>query len=160
MFKQQGILVIFWDGSLTAFGACAYIVSGGGNNLLISAGKVIGKGRYTAPQSEMAAATLTVRVGCKIQTKMSDTKFAQVLYVGDSQIVCRIIAMGRPCRLDVFYGSRLMLIQENTNPRQRAWTPGENNPADLITCLGFKAATLDSPFWKSGGFLNEGPEEG
>ena len=30
VFKQQGTLVIFWDGSLTAFGACAYIVSGGG----------------------------------------------------------------------------------------------------------------------------------
>ena len=160
VFKQQGTLVIFWDGSLTAFGACAYIVSGGGSNLLTSAGKVIGKGRYTALQSEMAATTLAVQVGCKVQTEMSDTTFTQVLYVGGLQIVCRIIATGRPCRLDVFYGSRLMLIQENTNPRQWAWTPGENNPADQITRLGCKAAMLDTPFWKNGAFLNDGPEEG
>ena len=30
VFEQQATLVIFWDGSLTAFGACAYLVSGGG----------------------------------------------------------------------------------------------------------------------------------
>ena len=53
-----------------------------------------------------------------------------------------------------------MLIKENSNPRQWAWTPGKNNPADLITRIGCKAATLDTPFWKNSGFLNEGPEEG
>ena len=57
IFKGCTNIVVFFDGSLSAYGAVAYVHSvEKGGHLLTSTAKVIGRGKYSPPQSEMAAA--------------------------------------------------------------------------------------------------------
>ena len=127
-------------GSLSAYGAVAYVHSvERGGHLLTSTAKVIGRGKYTPPQSEMAAALLTVRLANKIKKELLDINIDFIQFIGDSQITLNMIAWGRPSRMNVFFGSRVMAILANTAVTQWYWCGGPCNPADLTTRAGCTA---------------------
>ena len=155
IFEKEADIVICFDGSLDAYGAAAYCVRKDGANLLTSAGKVIGKGKYTAPKAEMAGAILATRMMKKIRSELTNVNKIQFRFAGDSEIVLKIVASGQPGRLEQFFGTRLMEIREETAILQWFWIPGEQNPADLLTRAGTRAEQIQSQLWKNGGFLED-----
>ena len=92
IFKGKAEVIICLDGLLTAYGAAAYVIGPGGANILTSVGKVIGKGKYTAPKSEMSGAVLATRLFRKIQEELTNVKVSRFRFVGDSTIVLQMIA--------------------------------------------------------------------
>ena len=125
---------------------------------MTSVGKVIGKGKYTAPKSEMSGAVLATRLFRKIQEELTNVKVSRFRFVGDSTIVLQMIAKNKPATLDSFFGTRLLKITDASNPNQWFWIAGKENPADLLTRQGCNAAAVGSPLWMNGGVLN-GPED-
>ena len=72
VFKSSGQLYIFFDGSLQGYGACIYMKSNGQFNLLISSAKIMGKAAYTAPQSEICRAVVSVKMEWKITLELTN----------------------------------------------------------------------------------------
>ena len=94
MFEKEADIVICFDRSLDAYGAAAYCVHKDRANLLTSAGKVIGKGKYTAPKAEMAGAILAMRMMRKIKSELTNVNKIRFRFAGDSEIRLRIVPAG------------------------------------------------------------------
>ena len=70
----------------------------------------MGKSAFSAPQSEMSSVVLTVKIQQKISQEMYSIKLSSPVFIGDSEIVLRIIAKNNPADLPIFYGTRVMEI--------------------------------------------------
>ena len=70
IFNYSAQLFIFFDGSLQGYGACIYACSNDQFNLLYSSAKILGRTAYSAPQSEIAGATLAARMEQKISQEL------------------------------------------------------------------------------------------
>ena len=145
---------IFFDGSLQGYGACAYISSSDQVNLITSTSKIMGKSSYSAPQSEICAAVLALRMANKIQEELSNISISSTSFFGDSEIVLRMIQKNDPASLQTFYGTRIMYISDASSPAQWFWCPGPKNPADLLTRANCTAESIGSSFWMKGSFLS------
>jgi len=151
-------LHICFDGSLQGYGAAAYVSSNGCSNLLTSCSKILGKSSFSAPQSEICGAVLAVKMYLKIRDELAGScKLKETKFFGDSEIILKMINLGKPTDLQAFYGTRIMFIMEETKKEQWFWCPGHANPADLLTRAGSTALNLQSDIWMKGGFLNENP---
>ena len=153
VFKYSGKLRIFFDGSLQGYGACIYMESHGQFNILISSAKIMGKAAYTAPQSEIASAVLAVKMERKINLELSNVTLTEPMFIGDSEIVLKMIARDDPAGLPIFYGTRIMEISALSATANWNWCPGALNPADLLTRTGSTLEKVNSKFWLQGSFL-------
>ena len=147
IFKYSAQLFIFFDGSLPGYGACVYAHSNDQFNLLYSSTKVLGKTAYSAPQSEIAGATFAGRMEQKIRQELFNVTLSAPIFVGDSEIVLKMIAKNDPAGPPVFYGTRLMEILSTSSPDNWFWCPGTLNPADLLTRSGTECKQINSKFW-------------
>ena len=153
IFNYSAQLYIFFDGSLQGHGACVYAYSDGKFNLISSSAKILGKSAYSAPQSEMAGAVLAHRMEQKITQELFNVSLSPPVFIGDSEIVLKMIANKDPAGPPVFYGTRLMEILSTSSPENWFWCPGSLNPADLLTRSGTDCKQINSKFWLNGSFL-------
>ena len=153
IFKYSAQLFIFFDGSLQGFGACAYFHSDGRFNLLSSSAKILGKSAFSAPQSEIAGAILASRMQQKISQELFNVSLSDPVFIGDSEIILKMIAKNDPAHPPIFYGTRLMEIAATSSPQNWFWCPGALNPADLLTRTGSTCDVIKSDFWLHGSFL-------
>jgi len=121
-----------------------------------SSSKILGKSAFSAPQSEMAGALLAYRMEQKIKQELFNVSLSPPTFIGDSEIVLRMIAKNDPAGNPVFYGVRLMEILAASSPDNWFWCPGNLNPADLLTRSGTSCAQVNSEFWLNGIFLTSG----
>ena len=151
-------LIIFCDGSLMGYSACAYIRFEKPNiasNLLVSSFKICGKRKLTAPKSELLAAELAVRLGINVFTETkSHLNIQSTLYLCDSKVVLSQIRLN-PGKFDLFVGTRTQYIQDNSNVNDWYYVPTNQNPADLATRGETEPGQVFESFWLNGGFLLE-----
>ena len=83
----------------------------------------MGKAAYTAPQSEMASAVLAVKMERKINMELSNVTLSEPMFIGDSEIVLKMIARNDPAGLPIFYKTRIMEISAPVNHYQLALVP-------------------------------------
>ena len=105
-------------------------------NLLTSTAKIMGKSAYSGPLSEISSATLAVKIHQKINLELHNMSFYNPVFIGDSEIVLKMIARNDPASLSIFYGTRIMEIQSQTTADNWMWCPGPLNLADLLTRSG------------------------
>ena len=144
IFQYQAQLFIFFDGSLQGVVACVYTHSGDQFNLLSSSSKIWGKSAFSAPQSEMAGALLASRMEQKIKQELFNASLSPSTFIGDSEIVLRMITKNDPAGNPVFYEVRLMEILAVSSPNNWFWCPGNLNPADLLTRSGTSCTQVNS----------------
>ena len=132
------VLVICSDGSMDAYGACAYVryltTSGSYHStLLVAKSRICPKIRRTIPQMELNGAVLASRLKYQIMTE-SRLQFSEVYMLTDSEIVLHQIK-SIASTFDVYTGVRIGEIQaDNAKFKSTwAWIPGTENPADLAT---------------------------
>ena len=111
----------------------------------------MGKAAYTAPQSEIASAVRAVKMERKINLELSNVTLSEPMFIGDSEIVLKMIARDDPAGLPIFYVTRIMEISALSNTAYWHWCPGALNPADLLTRTGSTVEKLNSVFWLQGG---------
>ena len=101
----------------------------------------------------MASASLSVKMQQKMSQEMYNIKMSPPVFIGDSEIVLRMIGKNAPADLPIFYGTRVMEITALTNPDDWFWCSGQLNPADLLTRSGTTLEQINSDFWLHGSFL-------
>ena len=70
----------------------------------------MGKTAFSAPQSEIAGAVLATRMEQKISQELFNVSLSPPVFIGDSEIILKMIAKNDPAGPPVFYGARLMEI--------------------------------------------------
>ena len=101
----------------------------------------------------MAGALLASRMEQKINQELFNVSLSPPTFIGDSEIILKMIAKNDPAGNPVFYGVRLMEILAVSSPNNWFWCPGNLNPADLLTRSGTSCAKVNSEFWLNGSFL-------
>ena len=157
IFNYTAQLYIFFDGSLQGYSACMYACSEGQFSLLSSSSKILGKSAFSAPQSEIAGAVLATRMEQKINQELSNVSLSPPLFIGDSEIIFKLIAKNDPACPPIFYDTCLMEISSVSSPDDWFWCPGPLNPADLLTRPGSTCDQINSDFWLKGSFLPQQP---
>ena len=79
------------------------------------------------------------------------------MFIGDSEIVLKMIARNDPAGLPMFYGTRVMEISTLSVADNWNWCLGSLNPADLLTRPGATLEKINSKFWLQGSFLPQPP---
>ena len=74
----------------------------------------MGKSTYSPPPSEISGTTLAVKMQQKISLKLQNTSLYRPVFMGDSEIVLKMIAKNNPGGLATFYGTRIMEIFDLT----------------------------------------------
>ena len=130
----------------TDYGACIYVQSLNHVNILTSSAKIMGKFALSAPQSEISAAVLAVRMELKVKQELYNINLKPSVFIGDSEIVLRMIAKNDPADLPIFYGTRIMEITALSDADNWFWCPGILNPVDLLTRTGSTLEDISSKF--------------
>ena len=107
IFSYAGQLYTFFDGSLQGYRACVYMRSHDQFNLIYSSCK----SALSAPQSVLAT-----RMQQKISQELSNLFLSPPVFLGDWEIILRMIANGDPAAPPVFYGTRIMEIAATSKP--------------------------------------------
>ena len=89
---------------------------------------------------------------------MYNVNLASPVFIGDSEVVLRIIARNDPANLPIFYGTRVMEISALTTPSSWFKCPSPLNPANLLTRPGSTLEQINSDFWLHSNFLIQ-PED-
>ena len=79
------------------------------------------------------------------------------MFIGDSEIVLKMIARYDPAGLPILYGTKIMEISTLSNTANWHWCPGALNPADLLTRSGSTLEKINSRFLLQGSFLSQPP---
>lgn len=137
----QPWLILFSDGALVSFGACAYIrweLEDGTFwcRLIMSKGRIAPKHRATIPRMELSGATLSIRME-KFLLERLKLPFGKVLHLVDSSTVLGYLNKDNGS-FKPYEGVRISEIQSNSryvdgNLQDWAWISGGENPADLCT---------------------------
>ena len=78
---------------------------------------------------------------------MYNIKLTPLVFIGDSEIVLRMIAKNAPADLPIFYRTRVMEITALTNSDDWFWCPGQLNTADLLIRSGTTLEQINSDIW-------------
>ena len=157
LFSKILVNYIFFYSSLQGYGACIYVESHNQFNLLVSSAKNMGKASYSAPQSKITSAVLAVKMERKITLELSNITQSEPMFIGDSEIVLKMIARNDPAWLPMFYGTRIMEISALSIADNWNWCPGSLNPADFLTRSGATLEKINSSFWLQGSFFPQPP---
>ena len=137
-------IIAFWDGSLSAHGACLYMrweLGGGEGEARLITGKcrVAPLAGATVQRMELQGLTLCARLVVKVLEGL-DMVVRGVTFVGDS--LCCVMALRVDgVHFNPYFQHRLCDIQDNLDRIQEvvevlhpvSWTESANNPADLVT---------------------------
>ena len=115
----------------------------------------MGKSAFSAPQSDMSSAVLAVKMQQKISQEMYSIKLYSPVFIGNSEIVLRMIAKNDLADLHIFYGTRVMKIAALTNSDNWFWCPSPLNPADILSRSGSTLEQINSDFWLHRSFLSK-----
>ena len=72
----------------------------------------------------------------KIILELCNITLSEPMFIGDSEIVLKMIARNNPAGLPMFYGTRVMEISALSIADNWNWCPGSHNLADLLTRSG------------------------
>lgn len=152
-------LVIFSDGSNSAYGFAAYIrwqLKSGGYwcRLIMAKCRIAPLRKITTPQMELNAAVLSKR-GRKVIEQEMRFKFSKILQVVDSETVLNMLNK-TSTRFKVYEGVRIGEVQSATNGDMScwAWVAGKDNTADWLTRGRFPSElNPDSEWWKGPSIL-------
>ena len=75
----------------------------------------MGKSTLSAPQSEISSAVLAVRMELKVKQELYNVNLQPSVFIGDSEIVLRMIAKNDPADLPIFYRTRIIKIAALSN---------------------------------------------
>ena len=144
----------FTDGSLSAYAACCYLRFKEGNdifsNLLVSTVKIAGSRKITPPQSEVLGAQAGVQLALQVQREVADyVEITSVTFITDSRVILNQLRL-KSASMDVFTGSRIAFIQDNSTKARWLWCPGKDNPADLPT----RTKTANRRNYRNQSFIN------
>ena len=123
-------LHVFTDASQSAYGACAYIVSGGKSALVMARNRVVPLKRITLPKLELMAAVVGARLAKHLLENLN-VGHTDVNFWSDSQIVLKWITTSKP--LKTFIANRITEIKDLVNKQRWRYCPTDTNPADLLT---------------------------
>ena len=70
-------------------------------NILTSSSKIMGKSVYSAPQSEIFGAVQAVKMEQKISQELYNISLSNPVFIGDSEIVLRMITRNDPWDLPI-----------------------------------------------------------
>ena len=93
------------------------------------------------------------RMQQKISLELFNVSLSTPVFMGDSEIILRMIAKNYPATPPVFYGTQIMEITAVSNPDNWFWCPGPLNPADLLTRIGSTYEQINFDFWLHGSLL-------
>ena len=156
-------LIIFSDGSQTAFGTCAYVrweCSDGtySSCLLAAKGRVAPIKPMTIVRKELCGALLAARLRTFI-VKESRFKFKKVYHFVDSEIVLAMIQK-ESYGFNTYASLRVGEVQELTNVKEEwYWISGETNPADMITRGKHPSEIGPGSIWQEGEAFMKLPED-
>ncbi|XP_068209204.1 uncharacterized protein [Palaemon carinicauda] len=130
------MLVIFSDGSNSAYGACAYVrweLSDGGfcSRLLMVKSRIAPLKQLSIPRIELCGALVAARMRETIVKEMN-FEFESVMHIVDSAIV-RAQIQKESYDFGTFTATKIAEIQSKTDVGEWSRVSGDNNPADLIT---------------------------
>ena len=159
-FTKTGSLIIFCDGSLVAFGAVAYWRPGNLNEestaqIISSTVGICNRKKTTAPRSELLAACKATDLYLSMSESLEKMFIVEnVFFLTDSRVV--LSQMLHPGgKFNMFTGSRIDKIQNSIPGDRWFWTPGPDNPADLLTRGTATYDDITSPFWLNGNFIGK-----
>lgn len=132
----QPMLIIFSDGSMMAYGCCAYVrweLSTGGYdvNILAAKNRIAPIRQITIPRMELCGAVLACRLRHCIETE-SKYQFKAIIHIVDSMIV-RSQIQKESHGFKTFVASRIAEIQDKTITTDWFWVESRHNAADLVT---------------------------
>ena len=135
------ILVVFSDGSISAFGVAAYSrweLRGGGfwSTLITSKAKIAPKRIVSIPRMELCGALAGNRIK-NFLIKETNLEFSKIYHLVDSSTVLGYVHK-ESGNFGPYEGTRISEIQssnefENDKLKCWAWVPGSENPADWCT---------------------------
>ena len=153
-------LVIFSDGSISAFGSVSYVrwkleTGKWWSMLLLSKSKIAPKSRITVPRLELNGAVLSKRLEDFISTDL-DVEFGNIYHLVDSSTVLGYLHK-QDAKLKPYEGIRVSEIQRagkflEGRLHNWSWVETHNNPADWAT----KPRSVVE--LKQGGFWQKGPD--
>lgn len=143
----------FCDASITAYGACLYVVSHGpesvhSSQLLCAKSRIAPLKTLTLPRLELSGALLLANLFEKVRDSLSVPVTETYLWT-DSTIVLSWLAM-EPSDLKTFVSNRVSSIQSLTSSCHWKHVPSQDNPADLISRGLSPRNLLVSSIWWSG----------
>ena len=146
-------LILFSDGSKTAYGTCAYIrwkteTGEYSCSLLAAKNRIAPKRQLTIPRTELCGAVLASRLRESIMQELK-IPFNMVFHLIDSMIVQAQIQK-ESYRFKPFVATRLSEIQEKTNPSEWFCIPSSQNPADLTTRITNPDDLSEDSIWQTG----------
>ena len=129
-------LVIFSDGSNSAYSACAYVrwaLNGGGfeSRLTISKNLLAPVKAMSIDRIELCGAVLSKRLKELLERKWRH-RFTRCLHIVDSQMVHAMVQK-ESYRYNTFAATRNGEIQSGTNPDDWCWVVSKQNIADQLT---------------------------
>ena len=150
-------LVIFSDGSVQAFGACAYVqwkLKSGGywSRLIMSKSKIAPKNMISVPRMELNGTVIGTRIRNFI-LKETNLKFNNVIHLVDSSTILGYIQ--KECgSFQPYEGVRIAEIQASIKLSDDrnvsfAWVASQDNPSDWCT-KPQHVKKLESSFWTEG----------
>ena len=147
------VLIIFSDGSINSYGACAYVrwelINGKYKCALkLSKNRLAPIKKMFIDRIELCGAVLNARLKAFIQCHCR-YKFKKIYHIVDSQIVHSMIQKSS-YGFNTFAATRVGEIQENTDPHDWYWIESKFNIADWLT-RGKKPDKINSGTdWQNG----------
>ena len=152
-FVGKPSLILFSDGSMNFFGACAYIrwqINDGSFccKLLIAKSRITPIMSLTMPRIELNACVLAVRLREKIQKNLK-TDFENVFHFTDSSIVLGQI-LNESSRFKSYVSVRISEVHRKSKRSEWFWLSSENNVADFTTRILSPSELNSESVWQNG----------
>ena len=133
---EEPVLVVFCDGSESAYGACVYLrwrLKNGcfESRLVVAKGKITPVRTMTIVRIELSGAIVGKRLKVFLESE-GRIKFRRVYFLVDSEIVLAMIQR-QSYGFNTYASVRIGEIQQSTNPGDWYWLDGRSNVADWIT---------------------------
>ena len=147
------VLIIYSDGSMIAYGTCAYIrweLTNGDfeTRLLAAKNRIAPAKQLSVPRLELCGAVLASRLRIFIESEM-DFNFEKIVHLTDSMIV-RAQIQKESYGFGTFVATRIAEIQQKTDPTEWWWVSTDHNPADLTTRITLPNEIGENSTWQRG----------
>jgi len=148
-FTREGLqLHVFADASTKAYGAVAFLISGGQTSFVMAKNRVAPLKTLTLPKLELMAAVVASRVARFILDALNQQDTPTYCW-GDSQIALYWLKSTRD--LPLFVRRRVSEIKEAIPEATWNYCPTADNPADLLTRgISYQLFSLPNNLWWKG----------
>jgi hypothetical protein len=147
------MLVVFSDDSKIAYGACAYVrwqvgMDNFESRLVIAKNRIAPIKQLSVPRLELCGTILAARLREKLENEM-DYTFCRVIHIVDSTIV-RAQIQWESYGFGTFVPTRIVEIQNTTEPSEWWWVPTENIAANLTIRITSPRDLEMNSIWQNG----------